>query len=126
MENLEFNYINFRKIDVRQKWPKKTPKKTQIVKRVPKGIVKGPLLFILSLSDMSSGAQIDTLLPIQPIVIFCSKYRTRTTLLTCKNNLHLIYRWAEDNHVEFNAEKSQNLSYQSPKLNIKQTKYTGQ
>lgn len=102
-----------------------TSNDTQIVSGVPQGTVLGPLLFIMALSDMPSATQRAT------VTSYADDTKVSQVIQNPEDTMHLqceldeIYKWAEKNNMQFNAEKFQALCYQHARLNAEPIKYTG-
>ena len=100
-------------------------RKTLIVSGVPQGTVLGPLLFIVALSDMPSVIQSATLTSYADDTKVSQAIKNPVDATHLQHDLDAIYRWAEDNNMQFNVGKFQALHYKPTNINALQPKYTG-
>ena len=86
-------------------WNGTTSSEVQVRSGVPQGSVLGPLLFLIHISDMNYEIADSTVscFADDTRILLGIKDQEDTRML--QNDLHKVYKWADTNNMNFNADK---------------------
>lgn len=73
----------------------------------------GPLLFGVSISDIPSAIESATFISYSADTKVSRVVKTLTDILRLQHDLRTIYKWADENYMQFNGQKFQALLYQT-------------
>ena len=83
----------------------------EVISGVPQGTVLASILFIIMISDIDENIRNSISRLFADDTKISAKVRTFEDTELLQNDMNIIYKWAEENHMEFNEDKFERMSH---------------
>ena len=84
---------------------------TEVVSGVPQGSVVGPLIFLILISDIDSNVNSSFVSSFADDTRIGRKINSVDDIQALQQDLNSVYKWANDNNMQFNCDKFECLKY---------------
>ncbi|XP_076042028.1 uncharacterized protein LOC143025933 [Oratosquilla oratoria] len=94
-----------------------------VISGVPQGSVLGPLLFLVTISDIDQGVRSSKMSSFADDTRISREITTREDSERLQKDLEAVYKWSSENNMVFNNKKFELIRYGANE-NLKEYRYT--